>query len=136
VIILRHSLTNRTHILNLPLPEIWYHINDNPRQTPTKVDGLMHHETHDSSGENIVLHVCVPSQPKTLEVIERDVSGRDGIELRPVCVLAVEASRKACGSCVPVHYVSRGLKGKLLRGEDIGCEDAQRKRRDVHDVHD
>jgi hypothetical protein len=25
---------------------------------------------------------------------------------------------------------------KLLRGEAIGCEDAQRKRRDIHDVHD
>lgn len=56
-------------ILDLPLPEVGYHIDDDPGQTPAKVDGLMGYEAHDSSGENIVLHVCVPGEPELFKVI-------------------------------------------------------------------
>lgn len=110
-----------SHILDFPLPEVRNHINDNPRQTPSKVDCLVCYEAHDAGGEDIILHICVPSEPQAFEVVEGYVRGGNGVELGPVCILAMEVSKSSSCSCVPSHCVSErvllGCGGS--RGKEI-----------------
>lgn len=58
------------YLLDLILPEPRDHVDDNPRQRAAKVDSLVYDKGHDTRGENIVVHVRVPSRPKTLGVVE------------------------------------------------------------------
>lgn len=54
-------LGRETYWLDLVFAEVWDTINYYPWQGATEIDRLVHDETHDSGGEDIVLHVCVPS---------------------------------------------------------------------------
>lgn len=56
-----------TYVLNLVLVEGGNGIDDDPWQTTAKVDNLVHHERHDTSGEGVILHVHVPGSPGALE---------------------------------------------------------------------
>ena len=47
--------------LKLPLVEVRYPVDYDPRKTSAKVDSLVHDETHDSGCEDIVLHVGIPT---------------------------------------------------------------------------
>jgi hypothetical protein len=49
--------------LNLVLVEVGDLVDDDPGQTAAKVDRLVHDETHDTSREDIILHVGVPTLP-------------------------------------------------------------------------
>lgn len=49
----------------------------------------MHYEAHDTSGKDIVAHVCIPSRPQLFEVVELEVVLGYLVELVPVCVLGV-----------------------------------------------
>lgn len=51
-------------LLNLVFLEIGELRHDNPGETATKVDDFVHHETHDSSGQNIILYVGIPALQK------------------------------------------------------------------------
>jgi hypothetical protein len=63
----------KTYLLNLVLSKPRNSINYDPRQRPAKVDGFVHDEGHDTSGEDIVLHVRVPGEPHALSIVERDI---------------------------------------------------------------
>lgn len=76
-----------TYRLDLVAPEPGNHIDYDPRQRASKVDDLVHDEGHDARGENIVLHVGVPSQPHALGVVERDIVLGDLFKRAPVRVL-------------------------------------------------
>lgn len=47
--------------LDLVLLEIWDLADDDPGERATKVDRFVHDKTHDTGGENIVVHVGVPT---------------------------------------------------------------------------
>ena len=54
--------------LNLVLVEVGDAIDYYPRETAAEVDDFVHHEGHDSGGEDIVLHVRVPTlRQKSIE---------------------------------------------------------------------
>jgi hypothetical protein len=48
-------------VLNLVFVEIWDAIDDNPGKTPAKVYHLMHNKAHNAGGNDIVLHVGIPT---------------------------------------------------------------------------
>lgn len=56
-------------VLDLVLVEIRDSIDDYPGNASTKVHNFMHDKAHDSGREDIILHVLVPTSPKTLEHI-------------------------------------------------------------------
>jgi hypothetical protein len=62
-----------TDILDLILPEPWKPIRDHPRQGAAKVNHFVHNKGHDTRGEDIVLHVGVPSSPHPLSEVELDI---------------------------------------------------------------
>ena len=82
-------------MLNLVLPKRGNLINNNPRQTPSKIHSFVHHKGHDARSEHIVLHVNVPRGPHLLEVVERDIVLGDFFELGPVCILGEAESKIA-----------------------------------------
>ena len=43
--------------------EVGDHADDDPWEGAAEVDHLVHDEGHDASGEDIVLHIGVPSSP-------------------------------------------------------------------------
>lgn len=47
--------------LNLVLVEIGDAVDDDPGDAASEVDKFVHDERHDSGGENIVLHICIPA---------------------------------------------------------------------------
>lgn len=47
--------------LNLVLVEIGDAVDYDPRKTSAEVNNLVHDEGHDAGGEDIILHVCVPT---------------------------------------------------------------------------
>jgi len=59
--------------LNLVFLEVWDLVDDDPRQAAAKVDGLVHDEAHDTSGEHIIADVCIPGSPHALEVVEVNI---------------------------------------------------------------
>jgi hypothetical protein len=48
-------------VLDLVLVEVWDAIDDDPGETATEVDDFVHEKAHDTGGDHIVLHVCVPA---------------------------------------------------------------------------
>ena len=46
--------------LDLVFVEVGHAVDDDPREGAAEVDEFVHHEGHDSSREDVVLHVCVP----------------------------------------------------------------------------
>jgi hypothetical protein len=86
-------------MLDLVLSEIRNAIDDDPRQAPSEVHGLVHNEAHDARGEHVVLHVRVPGEPHLFQEIERDIVLGDFFELTPVRVLRV-AERVGAGGGV------------------------------------
>ena len=77
-------------VLDLVLVEIGDSVDDDPRNTSSKVNNLMHDEAQDSGREDIILHVLVPTlrgllafamwrserltySPKTLEQIQVNI---------------------------------------------------------------
>lgn len=71
-------------MLNLVLAEIGDAVDDDPGKRAAEVDGFVHHKGHDASGEDVVLHVCVPGHPEALGVVEGDIGLGDGVEGIPV----------------------------------------------------
>lgn len=63
----------------------------------------MHRKGHDSGGEDIVAHVCVPSGPHALEVVEVHIVLRNGLELVPVGVGGVWESAIKDGGSISVE---------------------------------
>lgn len=56
----------------------------------------MHNERHDSSCEDIILHVRVPGSPESLEDIEMDVVFRDLFEGLGVGFRLLEENSSIC----------------------------------------
>ena len=52
--------------LNLVLVEVGDAVDYYPGDTAAEVDDFVHHEGHDSGGQDIVLHVCVPALSRIL----------------------------------------------------------------------
>jgi hypothetical protein len=73
-------------ILNLVLIHVRNPVDNDPRQRSTKVDNLMHDKGHDTCGENIVLHECIPRCPHSLGEAKMEVVFRDLLELAPICI--------------------------------------------------
>jgi hypothetical protein len=82
--------------------EVWNLINDNPWKRATEIDDFVHDEGHDTSGKHIVLHVCVPRSPKTLEDIQVDIVLADLVELshKSICLIEYEGSGGVPGHCL------------------------------------
>lgn len=57
------AVSRETYPLNLVAIEQAPGIDKNPRQRPTEVNHFMHHERHDASRKDIVLHPGVPGSP-------------------------------------------------------------------------
>lgn len=51
----------QTYPLNLVLVKVRNLSNDHPRDAASKVNNFVHGEAHNTSGKDIVLHVCVPA---------------------------------------------------------------------------
>lgn len=47
--------------LKLVLVEVWDLVDNDPGKTSSKVNSLVHDETHDTGREDVVLHVCIPT---------------------------------------------------------------------------
>lgn len=75
------------YLLNLIPPKPRNSIDDDPWQGPAKIHSFVHDKGHDTGCQDIVLHICVPRQPKSLGVVERDVVFGDLLERGPVGVL-------------------------------------------------
>lgn len=73
-----------TYILNLVALEPTQGINEDPGKGSTEVDQLVHHEGHDTGGENIVLHPGIPSSPQSLGDVQIGVEFGDFLILAPV----------------------------------------------------
>ena len=56
--------------MNLVFVELWHAVDNDPGEGASEVDELMHGEGHDSSSEDIVLHVGIPGSPETLKDVE------------------------------------------------------------------
>lgn len=48
------------YLLDFVLPEVWYGIDNDPRQRTPKVDDLVQNERHDTSREDVIAHELVP----------------------------------------------------------------------------
>lgn len=60
---MEHGRCGVTCLLNLPSAEVGYGVDNDPWQTATKVDDLVHDKGHDASGEDVILHPQVPRRP-------------------------------------------------------------------------
>lgn len=99
--------------MNLVFVERRYPIDNHPRQTPPKIDKLVHEEAHDARREDIVADVRVPGGPEAFEVVELDIVLADLMELMPVGVLSVrEHDIRDCGV---VGAGAAGRNGQQLR---------------------
>jgi hypothetical protein len=76
-----------TYLLNLELLEVRDAVYYDPGQRPAEVKELVDHEGHDTSGQNIVAHPCVPGQPHLLKVVELHIVLGDLLEGAPVGIL-------------------------------------------------
>ena len=59
--------------MNFVLVKDWYPVDDHPRNGTTKVDEFVHEKGHDTSGEDIIADVGVPSGPHALKVVEMNI---------------------------------------------------------------
>ena len=71
-------------MLDLVFVEVGYAVDDEPRERAAKINEFVHHERHDSSGENIVPHIGIPCCPQALGNVEVCVVLGDLIVLAPV----------------------------------------------------
>ena len=55
-----------TYTLNLVAIEQAPGVDKDPRQGAAEVDHFMHHEGHDTGGQDIILHPRVPGRPQAL----------------------------------------------------------------------
>ena len=85
----QQAIPRSTHILDLILPHSRYLVDNDPRQTPSKIHHLMHHEAQDTRGKDVVAHERIPRRPQSLEVVELDIVFRDLVEFVPIRVLGV-----------------------------------------------
>ena len=49
-----------TDVLKLVLVEVWYGVDDDPREGSAKVDKLVHDEAHNTRGNRVILHPKIP----------------------------------------------------------------------------
>jgi len=65
----------------LPLKLVFVEIGDTvdyyPGKGTSKVDGFVHDKGHDSSREDVVLHICIPGRPEAFEDVEMDIVFRE-----------------------------------------------------------
>lgn len=97
------STLQYTYVLNLVLVEGGYLINDDPRQTPSKVECLVHDEAHYARCQHIVADIRVPRRPQPLEDVQRHVVFGDFVEFVPVGVVGVRQ-----------HGVCEGRVGRIV----------------------
>ena len=83
-----------TYVLDLVPIKVRNAVDNNPRQTPSKINHFMHRKAHNASGKNIVLHVNIPRQPEAFEVVKGDIILGNFFELAPVRVLIGEGVRR------------------------------------------
>lgn len=62
-------------VLNLPLPEVWYGVDDNPGEGPAEVNNLVHGEAHYACGKSIILPPQIPRLPYKIARSSAPVQG-------------------------------------------------------------
>lgn len=114
-----------TYLLHLVLSEVWNTVDDDPGQRTAKVKDLVDEERHDTRGQDVVTHPCVPGQPHLLKVVELDIVLGDLLEGAPVGVLRHGRQNRGC---VPVASVNTRRSGCLLVGTYMvaTCEQGQK----------
>ena len=76
-----NSSWTSTHALDLVFTEVRDLIHEDEWESSSEIDDFVHHEGHDSGGEDVVLHVGVPCGPHLLEDIEVDIVLSDVVEV-------------------------------------------------------
>lgn len=105
------STREETYGLKLVLLEHREHVDDDPWQRSSKVEGFVDHEGHDTGGQNIIAHPRVPGQPHLLEVVEGDIVLGDLFERSPVRVLR---HWRQNGGRVPVALVRLAVHVRVV----------------------
>lgn len=80
----RRTFNGDSYVLNLVLFEETKSVDKNPRESSAEVHDFVHHERHNASCEDIVLHKGIPGDPQSLKDIEVNIVFGDLLEMAPV----------------------------------------------------
>ena len=79
-----HPWNYATYTLNLVVLEHARSVYENPRQRTSEINKFVHHKRHDTGGQHIILHPCVPRSPHPFGNIQMRVILRDSVKLAPI----------------------------------------------------